>query len=237
MKMNFFTGVGVAVALHAGVLMFGGLPFMGGHVDHGTLQQVALLSEKDIAAEKAKEEKDEAEKKQRDEELEAQAEKAPDAAEMIKNMEAQSNAAPALEAASLSAIEAALNGGASAGGDFAEALSFSSGGRIGGTGKVGSLDKGFDDAFSMAEIDQKPRPIFQAAPVYPPGMKSVQGVVSLLFVVDATGKVTNLRVEKSTHKEFEKPAMEAVRQWKFEPAVKGGKRVSCKMRVPIRFQS
>ena len=53
---------------------------------------------------------------------------------------------------------------------------------------------------------------------------------------DETGRVVNPRVEKASYPEFEKPALEAVRQWKFEPAIKGGKRVSCRMRVPFRFQ-
>ena len=55
--------------------------------------------------------------------------------------------------------------------------------------------------------------------------------------MDASGKVANPRVEKSSHTAFNKPALEAVKQWKFEPAVKGGQRVACKMRVPIRFPS
>ena len=54
--------------------------------------------------------------------------------------------------------------------------------------------------------------------------------------MDASGKVADPRVEKSNNAAFEKPALDAVRKWKFEPAVKGGQRVSCKMRVPIRFQ-
>ena len=100
------------------------------------------------------------------------------------------------------------------------------------------MDEKLESAFSLAEIDQKPRPVFQAAPVYPSEMrgKKVEGVVSVLFIVDAAGKVTNPRVEKSSHTAFDKPAMEAVKKWKFEPAIKGGQRVACKMRVPIRFQ-
>ena len=88
----------------------------------------------------------------------------------------------------------------------------------------------------MSEIDQKPRAIFQSAPMYPSGMRSVEGVVHVIFIVDQTGKVTNPKVEKSTHREFEKPAIDAVKQWKFEPAVRAGQRVPCKMRIPIRFQ-
>jgi periplasmic protein TonB len=225
-------GILCAVIVHVGFLLFGGLLFVHEEKSQGTLQEVELLS-KDDAAEKKEEPTPE-----ETEEMEAEAEQPPDAAEIIRNLEATPVAdAPALEAASLGAIEAALSG-QSGGGDFAAALSFSSGGRIGGTGKAGALDEKLEGAFSLAEIDQKPRPVFQAAPVYPSEMrgKKVEGVVSVLFIVDASGKVSNPRVEKSTHVAFDKPAMDAVKKWKFEPAVKGGQRVACKMRVPIRFQ-
>ncbi|HEY5138388.1 MAG TPA: energy transducer TonB, partial [Methylococcales bacterium] len=79
------------------------------------------------------------------------------------------------------------------------------------------------------------RVAFQTAPVYPSGVRT-EGVVSVIFVVDQTGRVINPHVEKSTQQEFEKPAVDAVKQWKFEPAIKAGQRVACKMRVPIRFQ-
>jgi protein TonB len=65
--------------------------------------------------------------------------------------------------------------------------------------------------------------------------KNLEGAVTIIFVLDASGKVTNPRVEKSTHRAFEKPALDAVKQWKFEPGIQGGRRVPCNMRVPIRF--
>ncbi len=233
MKFNLSFGIACAVVLHVGFILFGGLLFINHKKDHGTLQQVELLSE-DIAAEKEKPDDLEPEKT---EEMETETEQSPDASEIIRNLELSAAAnAPELESASLSAIEAALSGQAGGGGDFAEALSFSSGGRIGGMGKAGALDDSLEKAFSLAEIDQKPRAIFQAAPVYPAGKRALEVVVSVVFVVDQTGKVTNPRVEKSTDPAFEKPAVDAVKQWKFEPAIKAGQRVSCKMRVPIRFQ-
>ena len=232
MKLNLFKGIILAVAVHATVLLFGGLLFINRNPDHGSLQQVELVSEQDIAVEKKQEEL-----KEKADKIESETEKPPDSAELIRNIEQQPNPAPALEAASLNSIEAALNGASSGDGDFAQALSFSSGGRIGGTGKAGAGNDPLENAFSLGEIDQKPRAIFQTSPVFPAGMKSVVGVVTLIFVVDETGKVLNPRVEKSSNLAFEKPAVDAVKQWKFEPAVKGGKRVACKMRVPIRFQA
>jgi protein TonB len=232
-KYGLFLGIVCAIALHAGIFLYGGLLFAGHKKDYGTLQQVELVSEDAAKAEKEKPKEQTTET----EKIETETEQAPDAAEIIRNIELSAALnAPKLEAASLSEIEAALGGQAGSGGDFAEALSFSSGGRIGGMGKAGELDKNFDNAFNLSEIDQKPRVIFQAAPVYPSAMRSVEGVVSVFFVVDQTGKVVNPRVEKSTNREFEKPAVDAVKQWKFEAAVKAGKRVPCKMRVPIRFQ-
>ena len=231
MKFNLSFGIACAIVLHVGFILFGGLLFINHKKDHGTPQQVELLSE-DIAAEKEKPNEQEPEKTE-----EMETEQAPDASEIIRNLElSAATNAPELEAASLSSIEAALSGQAGCGGDFAEALSFSSGGRIGGMGKAGALDDSLEKAFSLAEIDQKPRAIFQAAPVYPAGKRALEVVVSVVFVVDQTGKVTNPRVEKSTDPVFEKPAVDAVKQWKFEPAIKAGQRVSCKMRVPIRFQ-
>jgi TonB family protein len=163
---------------------------------------------------------------------------------VASNVEAPSSSddAPALDAASLSAIEAALSGnaGAAGGGDFGAVASLQGGGRIGGTGRIGGgeTQDEFQGAFSMSEIDQRPRAVHQVAAGYPQAMRAarVEGIVTLIFIVDETGRVVNPRVEKSSHAEFEAPALESVRQWRFEPAVKGGQRVGCRMRVPIRFQ-
>ena len=210
-KNGLFIGIACAVALHALIILFGGAFLKSSANKHSAPQQVELFSQDQemVVEEKPKE-------------LPAEeTEKTPDEK-------------PELEAASLSDIEAELSGQAAVGGDFAAALSFSSG-RIGSKGSAGE-DQTLDKAFSLSEIDQKPRAIIQTAPVYPSGMQKTEGVVSVLFVVDQTGKVSNPRIEKSSNKEFEKPAIDAVKQWKFEPAVKAGQRVSCRMRVPIRFQ-
>ena len=231
-KINLYFGIACAVLLHAGVILFGGALFKNRTKTHGTLQQVELLRDDDVAGEKEKPKELELETEEKE------AGDVPDAGEIVRNLEISAAAnAPELEAASLSSIEAALSGQAG-GGDFADALSLSSGGRIGGTGKAGALGDGIDSAFNLAEIDQKPRPIFQTAPAFPNEMrgKKLEGVVSILFVVDSDGKVTNPRIEKSTHPAFEKPALDAIKQWKFEPAIKAGRRVSCKMRASIRFQ-
>ena len=232
----FLGGIGVALFFHAGFILFGGLLIPEAEKDHGKLQQVELLSEEDAKTEEKKPEEQETEPTEK---LESEDEKPPEDAELTRDLDLSDSAqAPELEAVSLSAIEAALSGQGGGGGDFAQSLDFASGGRIGGTGKAGGLGETLDGAFSLTEIDQKPRPVFQASPLYPADLRSkkLEGVVTVLFVVDPDGKVVRPQIEKSTHTSFEKPALDAVKQWKFEPAIRGGQRVNCKVRYPIRFQ-
>jgi len=239
MKLSLVLGIGVAVGMHAGVILFGGLVVPHGKPEGSSTQTVELLGDMD-AEHQAEKPKPEEKKEEPEEELASDAEKPPDATEVLQHLEDRpaelSNDAPALEAASLSAIEAAL-GGASGGGDFAEALTFSSGGRIGGTGQAGATDEKMEEAFNPSEIDQKPRAVFQESPAIPAEMrgKKIEGVVSVLFVVDPEGKVSGPRIEKSSNAAFESPALAAVKHWKFEPGLRGGQRVASKMRVSIRF--
>lgn len=226
-----------AVIVHVAILLFGGILFM--HDDEGasSKRDVELLStepEKDKPEEKP-------EQTPEQEPLKSENEPPPDPNDVIKSVDvaAVSDDAPALDAASLSALEQALNGNAGGGGDFGGGASLAGGGRIGGTGRGGGESEHLDSAFSMSEIDQKPRAVHQVAATYPAELRSkkIEGVVAVIFIVDESGRVANPRVEKSSHTEFEKPALDALRQWKFEPALKSGKPVSCRMRVPFRFQT
>jgi protein TonB len=91
--------------------------------------------------------------------------------------------------------------------------------------------------FSMEDLDQKPVAVAQISPVHPRELLKarVEGQVTLLFVVDEQGKVADPRVENSSRPEFEKPALEAVRKWKFKPGTKEGAPVKTYIRQPIRF--
>jgi protein TonB len=218
------------------VLEAGAFCFMSRKKDEGTLRTVDLVSAVDERKEKEKEKPPE-EHKEKPEHMETETEQPPDSTELMRNLDVvPPDNPPALEAASLSAIEAALSG-QGAGGDFSQALSFASGGTIGGTGVAGGKGEKIEEAFSLSEIDQKPRAVFQESPLYPAEMrgKKVEGVVTVEFVVDATGKVDRARVEKSSLAVFETPALNAVRKWKFEPGVRAGQRVPSKLRIQIRF--
>lgn len=233
---RLFLGILAALAVHAVILLFGGIFFMHDpvkKVERKVLDIEALTEDK-------KEEKP-PEVKVVEDVVEEPADKPPDMTEVVKLQEQLSTAAaaPALDAVSLSALEGALSGD-SGGGEFAIGANLASGGRIGGTSAPGSGD-GEEGAgngiFSLSELDQQPRAIFQAAPIYPFEMrqKKQAGEVYMLFVVDAQGRVVSPRVEKSSDPAFERPALEAVKQWKFEPAIRNGQKVPTKLRIPIRF--
>jgi protein TonB len=235
MKFGLILGIVGAVFIHVLILLFGGILFMHDDDGAGKTREVELLSETD--ADKKKDEKELEQKPTED--VQESKEEVPDASELVRNLEVQPvNAAPALAEASLAAIEQALNGSAGGGGDFGGAMNFNSGGVIGGKGTGGVTEEKLEEAFSLSEIDQKPRAVYQVAGNYPGELrgKKLEGVVSVIFVVDAAGRVSNPRIEKSSHPAFEKPALDAVKQWKFEAGVKGGERVACRMRVPMRFQ-
>ena len=95
-----------------------------------------------------------------------------------------------------------------------------------------------DAIFSLSDLDQKPRVVYQPAPIYPQELarKGMQGTVYILFIVDKNGRTQDLKVQKSTHPAFNQPALKAVKQWKFEPGKRKGKPVQFRMRVPITFQ-
>jgi protein TonB len=101
-----------------------------------------------------------------------------------------------------------------------------------------SVRSDIGQVFRLEDLDQQPvvRGVRQA-PVYPFEMKrnGINGEVTLQFIVDLNGTVRDVEVIKSTHREFEKPAMDAVYKWRFRAGRKGGKAVSVRMQVPINF--
>jgi protein TonB len=141
-------------------------------------------------------------------------------------------AAPPMD---LSQLEMALDPGF---GDGAGGAGSLAGGRLGGSGgSDADRDKEADAVFSLADLDQAPKVVSQPPPQYPADMRSqkARGTVYVLFVVDRNGRVVKPQVQKSTHTAFERPALEAVRQWRFDPGKRSGQAVQFRMRVPITF--
>ena len=93
-----------------------------------------------------------------------------------------------------------------------------------------------EDAGSPPVGDQRPRVTYQPAPVVTEALRARgPGKVVVLLVVDGEGRVKNPEVQSSTDPAFEKPALDAVRRWRFEPGLREGKPASFRMRVPLTF--
>ena len=133
----------------------------------------------------------------------------------------------------LSQLELALNvgmGGGGVAGDFAVKLPVDA--KTAAEGGAG----GDEALFSLSDLDQKPRVIFQPSPNIAPKLrKKTPATVYVIFSVDPRGRVENPLVQSSSNPEFDSAALAAVKQWKFEPGKRGGQAVRFRMRVPITF--
>lgn len=77
-------------------------------------------------------------------------------------------------------------------------------------------------------LEQKPAPRSQMPPQYPFEMRnaSIEGEVAVEFIVDMNGNVRNPFVVRSTHREFEDAALQAISKWRFRPGRKDGRIVN-----------
>lgn len=127
----------------------------------------------------------------------------------------------------LSTIDLALNVGSGGAGQ----------GIYVGNFEIDDSDLNFDMAFEISELDKAPVPLLQIAPMYPPEMKrnGIRGKVIAEFIVTKEGRVVKILITKSSHNEFQRPVLEALRRWQFEPGVKDDQKVHTRVRIPFFF--
>src|SRR5688572_4350887 len=92
-------------------------------------------------------------------------------------------------------------------------------------------------AAALAETKEAPVPVRTVAPDYPEEMRrsGASGLVMVNCLIDERGNVTDPKIEKSSAAAFEKPALEALKKWKFKPAKQDGTAVSMRVVIPIKF--
>ncbi len=101
--------------------------------------------------------------------------------------------------------------------------------KIGDGGGLGSLK-----AFS--QLDQPARVRYQANPNRPPSLKGQEGRVTIVFIVDEQGRVVSPKAKKILGSPlFERPALDAIKRWRFDPATRSGEPVKSWKRVTIVF--
>jgi protein TonB len=82
-----------------------------------------------------------------------------------------------------------------------------------------------------------PKLVHMERPVYPFYLKrqGIVGVVIVGFIIDTDGSVTDIHVVDSPHPGLSKAAVNAVKKFKFEPALRNGIPGRIKMRIPFEF--
>jgi TonB family protein len=89
-----------------------------------------------------------------------------------------------------------------------------------------------------SEFDLPPKFISGAAPIYPITRLRLEepGFAVITFVVDETGRTRDFRVEKTNYPFFGTHAIAAIQKWRFQPATKHGRPVSCRLRIPFNYR-
>ena len=82
-----------------------------------------------------------------------------------------------------------------------------------------------------------PKPVMQAAPAYSAQLRRalMEGDVTVYFTITPAGTVANATVVHSTQRVLEQPTLDAVRKWKFTPAIKDGHAVSVQVQQVVAF--
>jgi protein TonB len=93
------------------------------------------------------------------------------------------------------------------------------------------------ELFDVSQLDQRPVLRVSVNPTYPYEMSraGINGSVVLEFIINTNGDVTQAQVMKSSHREFEVPAQQALLKWKFKPGRRGGRAVNTRASQLIEF--
>ncbi len=82
-----------------------------------------------------------------------------------------------------------------------------------------------------------PKLVHYVEPAFSPSSKEafVEGTVKISTVVTREGVATDLHVTSGLNAEEDKTAVEAVKQWKFDPGTKDGQPVNVRVTVEVTF--
>src|SRR5262249_55281393 len=83
-----------------------------------------------------------------------------------------------------------------------------------------------------------PKALFTPGPEYSGEARKAkyQGTVGLWLIVGADGRPRRVKVARTLGMGLDQKAIEAVRNWKFEPAMKDGRPVAVQINVEVNFR-
>ncbi len=104
-----------------------------------------------------------------------------------------------------------------------------------GPGRGGGIGGG---VFRIGGGVSAPRPLYTPDPEYSEEARKAkyQGTVVLWLIVGPDGHPRDVRVARPLGMGLDEKAIQAVRQWKFEPAMKDGRPVAVQMNVEVSFR-
>jgi periplasmic protein TonB len=104
-----------------------------------------------------------------------------------------------------------------------------------GPGRGGGIGGGL---FRVGGGVSAPRPVFTPDPEYSEEARKAkyQGTCVLWLVVRPDGRTSDIKVARTLGLGLYEKAIEAVKQWKFEPAIKDGRPVAVRVNVEVTFR-
>jgi protein TonB len=102
-----------------------------------------------------------------------------------------------------------------------------------------NFGRGIGNLFNIGDLDQQPVARVRQAPSYPYDMRraGINGSVVVEFIISTDGDVIQTQVVKSSHREFEMPALQAVQKWKFKPGRRRGQVVNVRASQLLEFNA
>jgi protein TonB len=99
------------------------------------------------------------------------------------------------------------------------------------------IEAWFAGALEFSKVDKKPVSKQNAGPMYPSELKQkkIEGEAVVDLCIEPDGKVRVAVIKSATHPKFGEAALEAVKQWRFSPAIKDGKPVRVRTLAPFSF--
>ena len=95
-----------------------------------------------------------------------------------------------------------------------------------------------NEIFSSSELDQNARRLSVVQPRLTSTLRrQTPATVVVIFIVDENGRVQDPKVQRTTNPSFDRSALTAIKQWKFEPAKVQGRSVSSRLRQSFFFEN
>ncbi|MAT84713.1 MAG: hypothetical protein CMD39_10545 [Gammaproteobacteria bacterium] len=92
----------------------------------------------------------------------------------------------------------------------------------------------FEELYPLSDL----KPIRQQAPSYPrTAPRNASGSVEMHMTVTETGDVRDVEVLGTPREYFERAAVQAVRNWRFEPVIENGQPIPVRVAVKVTFES